>query len=238
MNDERREELAALAALDFLDEAELRELRNAGGDAGKLKREFAETWARVALDAPAVPPPARLKAEIMAQLPGRAREAKIVPFSQWIPYAIAACLMVLGISQATQIVGLKSQVRDLESGVAQLRSNALSDLRVADVPEAAAGQANPALASTHVEVAWSPSQHCGVVSTEGLPAAPPDRDYELWVLDPKAPTPISAGLLSGSRSFTAPPVSTSQPGFAISLEPRGGMPTPTGPILFAVAPGQ
>jgi len=246
MTDERREELAALAALGFLDEAEQRELRNAGGEsggeAGQLTREFVETWARIALEAPAVPPPARLKAEILAQLPARSREAKIIPFSQWIPYAIAACLMILGITQATQIIGLKSQLRDLQSiassEVAQLRTNALIDLRLDNVPKAPAGQADPAYASSEVVVAWSPSQHSGEVSTENLPPAPPGSDYELWVLDPKAPAPIPEGPVSGSRSFTASSVTTPDPGFAISLEPRGGSPTVTGPILFAVAPGR
>ena len=42
----------------------------------------------------------------------------------------------------------------------------------------------------------------------------------------------------GGRSFDVDLISTTQPGFAISLEPSGGVPAPTGPILFAVAPGQ
>jgi len=86
-------------------------------------------------------------------------------------------------------------------------------------------------------VAWDPYQERGVVAMEDLPAAPAGYDYELWVLDPAAEAPLGAGLLAGPRSFTVKPVSTPSPGFAISLEPGGGSPEPTGPILFAVAPG-
>jgi anti-sigma-K factor RskA len=57
------------------------------------------------------------------------------------------------------------------------------------------------------------------------------------VLDPQALAPVNAGVITASRSFAVQPVGTQSPGFAISLEPSGGRPEPTGPILFAVAPG-
>jgi anti-sigma-K factor RskA len=41
----------------------------------------------------------------------------------------------------------------------------------------------------------------------------------------------------GQRFVAVRPMDTPGPGFAISLEPTGGMPEPTGAILFAVAPG-
>jgi anti-sigma-K factor RskA len=72
---------------------------------------------------------------------------------------------------------------------------------------------------------------------QDLLAAPAGHDYQLWVLDPNALGPISAGLITGARSFDAQQITTDNPGFAISLEPAGGSPEPTGPILFAVAPG-
>jgi anti-sigma-K factor RskA len=58
------------------------------------------------------------------------------------------------------------------------------------------------------------------------------------VLDPHAANPISAGMVSHSRTFAVRKISMPNPGFALSLEPAGGMPEPTGPILFAVAPGE
>ena len=159
--------------------------------------------------------------------------SKIAPLAPWMPYTIAACLMILGISQAWQILGLKSQLLAARQDAARLReSNALIGLRLTEL------QAQDAsYASSKIIVAWDSYQKRGVVAPQNLPASPAGHDYQLWVLDPAAEAPISAGLITGSRPFTVTPVSTPNPGFALSLEPSGGSPEPTGPILFAVAPG-
>jgi hypothetical protein len=154
-------------------------------------------------------------------------------FPRRLPYGIAACLMILGISQTRQILDLKSQLLAARTDATRLReSNALTGLRLATLEAKDASYA-----SSQIAVAWDPYQHRGVVAMENLPAAAAGHDYQLWVLDPAAEAPISAGLLTASRPFTVQPVSTPSPGFAISLEPAGGSPEPTGPILFAVAPG-
>src|ERR1700677_2390311 len=175
MNNERLEELAALHALGFLDESEEREVRAA--NAKLLVGEFDETAARLALDAPSITPPPSLKQDIMRQLPTQGVPANIISFSHWIPYAIAACLMLLGIGQAVQIVNLKSQMQKDESTLvaenSRLReSNALKDLRLAELQEGTAAQSDPSYASSHVLVAWDPVQHRGMVSMQALPAPP------------------------------------------------------------------
>jgi len=163
----------------------------------------------------------------------RNASAKIIPFSHWFPCAIAVCLMMLGIAQAVQIRGLKSQLAASLSDASRLReSNALIGLRLATLEAKDASYA-----TSKIMVAWDPYQHRGVVSMQGLPAPPAGHDYQLWVLDPGAEAPLSAGLITDSRPFAVSPVSTPSPGFAISLEPSGGSPELTGPILFAVAPG-
>src|ERR1700677_649420 len=148
MTDERREELAALAAMHFLDATEQRELQAAYGE--DLVREFSDIYDELTLTAPAVPPPPELKGRIMDQLSGSAASSKIVPFVNWVPYAIAACLMLLGIGQAVQISGLRAQARALQANLDvtvneanRLRdSYAMKDLELADLPEAAGAQTN------------------------------------------------------------------------------------------------
>jgi hypothetical protein len=175
MSSERLNELAALHALDFLDEAEKKELLNSGED--ELIRDFAETAALLAYDAPEVPPSPALKAQIMGRLPKHRAPSRIIAFTQWMPYAIAACLMVLGIVQAQRIFVLKAHVRQMKAGlladdteVNHLRtSNALKDLRLAMLQEGAAAQANAAYASSHIMVAWDPAQHRGMLSMKNLP---------------------------------------------------------------------
>jgi anti-sigma-K factor RskA len=242
-NPSRLEELAALHALDLLETQAMRELLDAAGqdrEVDALLRDYEETAALLAYEAPQILPPPALRGRILRELPGRAASAKIVSFSAWVPYAIAACLMALGISQALQIVALKSQVVAFQSrliatgnDVFRLRqSNALIGLRLATLEAK-----DVAYSASKIMVAWDPYQHRGVVSMQNLPTPPAGHDYQLWVLDPGAEAPISAGLITDSRSFEVKPVSTSTPGFAVSLEPSGGRPEPTGPILFAVAPG-
>ncbi len=79
---------------------------------------------------------------------------------------------------------------------------------------------------------WSRAQ--GLVFTaSNLPAAPSGRVYQLWVLSSQ-PAPMSAGLMkpdaNGRVSATIKtPVDMPQPvAMAVTLEPEGGVPAPTG----------
>jgi anti-sigma-K factor RskA len=174
-----------------------------------------------------------LHSMVNANNSARREASQIIPFAPWAPHAIAACLMALGIFQAWQIVTLKAQLLAARADAARLReSNALVGLRLAMLEAKDASYA-----SSTIMVAWDPYQHQGVVAMQNLPAPPAGHAYQLWVLDPAAEAPVNAGLLTGSRPFIVKPVSTPNPGFAISLEPGEGSPEPTGPILFAVAPG-
>ena len=235
---ERLDELAALYAIDQLDEAGRRELLDAAArdpQVDALIRAYVETAALLAHDAPPVAPRPGLRLEIMHALPKRETSARsnILPFSHWMPYAIAACLMGLGIMQGQQITGLKSQLTASQSDANRLReSNAYIGMKLTELQAKDA-----AYNSSKILVAWDPNEHRGVVSMQALPAPPAGHDYQLWVLDPGAPAPVSAGLLTDSRSFSTKPITSAAPGFAVSLEPAGGVPEPTGPILFAIAPG-
>jgi anti-sigma-K factor RskA len=230
------EDLAALHAVDFLDDAARKELLDAAQrdpEIEALVRDFVETASLLAHEAPQVEPPPGLRQKILRQLPEHRATSKIISFPQWIPYAVAAGLMILGISQVKQIIALKSQLADTRADASRLReSNALIGLRLATLEAKDASYT-----SSKVMVAWDSYRNQGVVAMDNLPAAPAGHDYQLWVLDPAAEAPISAGLITGARSFAVKPVSTPNPGFAVSLEPTGGSPEPTGPILFAVAPG-
>jgi anti-sigma-K factor RskA len=76
-----------------------------------------------------------------------------------------------------------------------------------------------------------------VFTAAHLPAAPPGRVYQLWFIAGK--TPVSAGLLAspnaqGSLTTTiATPVDLPNPdALAVSIEPAGGSPGPTGDIYL------
>jgi len=70
-----------------------------------------------------------------------------------------------------------------------------------------------------------------------LPPLPPDRVYQLWLLTRGAP--VSAGLFrpdpqgNVTAAFDPIPDAPVPVGFAVSLEPEGGVPAPTGAIYLA-----
>ena len=85
---------------------------------------------------------------------------------------------------------------------------------------------------------WSPQDQRGVLLIESLPALPAAQAYQLWILDPKTPSPISAGVLppstTGSFRYPFAPstrVETAER-FAISIERKGGALTPSGRIVL------
>jgi anti-sigma-K factor RskA len=75
-----------------------------------------------------------------------------------------------------------------------------------------------------------------VVAANNLPALRPGRTYQVWML-PKSGAPISAGLLTPDSAGVATVAYETAPGLsapgavAVSEEPAGGVPAPTGAIV-------
>jgi hypothetical protein len=83
-------------------------------------------------------------------------------------------------------------------------------------------------------VVWHPPTRTGVLLASGLPQIPRNRVYELWAIAGKEPVP--AGIFdvdsAGQAFLKLPPLAGSRPfdKFAVTLEPAGGVPKPTGPM--------
>jgi anti-sigma-K factor RskA len=78
----------------------------------------------------------------------------------------------------------------------------------------------------------------GVVlySTEQLPALPAQKTYQMWLV-PTNGAPISAGIFQSEDSVRGllsaqVPANTMPKAFAVTVEPAGGVPQPTGPKLL------
>jgi anti-sigma-K factor RskA len=76
-----------------------------------------------------------------------------------------------------------------------------------------------------------------VLYSANLPALPPDKSYQMWLV-PATGAPISAGLLGpgghawGNLWTAQVPANTQAKAFAVTIEPVGGMPQPTGPKVL------
>jgi anti-sigma-K factor RskA len=131
-----------------------------------------------------------------------------------------------------------TRVRSLEQQVARLQADARTAVQTRSVLAAvdlsrvdlAGKELSPAATG---RVFWSPT-HGLVFAATNLPALPPGRVYQLWVV---ADTPISAGIGTpagnGEMSVVSSPSAPPKPkAFALTVEPEGGSPAPTTPILL------
>lgn len=124
---------------------------------------------------------------------------------------------------------IESESESLRTQVAELKQqNDLSNARVAVLGSLM--KKNPDARAASV---WSSEKQSGVLVVENLPALPPGRDYQLWVLDPTKGAPISAGVFqvdskgAARVAFTAVETVTDPAQFAVTEEPKGGLPAPT-----------
>jgi anti-sigma-K factor RskA len=83
-------------------------------------------------------------------------------------------------------------------------------------------------------VVMSHRMHALAFSSAGLPALPPSRGYELWLMGPSGGRP-AAMLPRPAHGMTSPVIATGiRPGDMVELtvEPAGGAPRPTtAPVL-------
>ncbi len=132
------------------------------------------------------------------------------------------------------LAGAEQRAQVAEQDVTRVRANlaVLTTPDVRPVPLAPNVGAPGATARTFV----SPSR--GVLfAASNMPALTPERRYQLWFLTGSGP--VSAGLLESDAQgnvtgrFDVPPSVGDPRAFAVSIEPRGGVTSPTGPIVLA-----
>lgn len=86
---------------------------------------------------------------------------------------------------------------------------------------------------------WNPMEQEGMLKVANLPMPASDKDYELWMMDAQYTVPVCCGVIAMDAStgeahvmFKAMKPIKSVTKFAISLERKGGMPEPHGPIVM------
>lgn len=90
-------------------------------------------------------------------------------------------------------------------------------------------------------IVWDTDKQEGKIRLEKIPPVPANRDYQLWVIDKKTQSPVSAGVLKVDARggvfavFKPAEPMSSAARFAISIEALGGVPNKSadGPVIFA-----
>jgi anti-sigma-K factor RskA len=226
---EQLEEQASLYVLGLLEggEASAFELRlQADAELRALVDQLDAAAAAVAHSAPSRALPPELRDRVLAQM----QSGKTVAFlhrSNWIPWAIAACLALTCAYLIADRGGLRKRITHLEE------RNILSHIQIASLSskmENAPG--------ANAVVVWDEKKQRGVLKVIKLPRNEEDRDYQLWLVDPRYKDPVDGGVFhvanDGSLRVPFQPASPVREakGFAISLERKGGVTKAEGPIVL------
>jgi len=175
--------------------------------------------------------------------PGQASPAPTKGFWRgWILVPVTAALVILTVWEwrdnqrlAKDLAGANHRIVEManERQRAEMLVDFLSAADTTSVKLAAETE------KTSGMVRYNPRQGM-VVYTAELPALPVDKIYQMWLV-PKTGAPISAGIFApgphGTRQlWTATvPLNTEVKAFAVTIEPAGGVPQPTGPKVLVGA---
>lgn len=160
----------------------------------------------------------------------------------WLGWVATVAMIVFALSLWREDISLKAMLASARSGQAE-SARQLDELRriAAPIIEPQAQRV------TLVAVKTSPqpqgkafylrSRNSLVFLASNMPALPPEKAYELWLI-PTSGNPIPAGVFKpdarGSASVVDPPLppGTEAKAFAITVEDQAGSEKPTTPILM------
>jgi anti-sigma-K factor RskA len=253
VHSQRHEELLALVALGMPLGAEAEELEShlAGGcpACDELLAEWRVAGTALAAEVLPVAPAPELRSRILGALgPPRApARPRFAAARRVLAVAAALLLVAVGLddgrlrrereelrSRSADLAG-RLQGAEMELAARALRARVLESddvqmmqLRGKDPQPSARGR-----------LFWSPKARRGVLVATSLAALPPERQYELWVF--LKGKPVNAGVFDVDAEGRALFESTAFPepeaqNFAVTVEPRGGVPAPTGPVILVGSP--
>jgi anti-sigma-K factor RskA len=142
--------------------------------------------------------------------------------SIFVPWLAAAASLAIATAFGAYTIAQRHNASEAQSFVVVMTAD---DLQRVDL----AGQ--PAAPGAAARAFWSRS-HGLIFTASKLPPLPSGRTYQVWII--AGQTPIGAGLvkpaIDGSvrAYFDAPPGLVRAAAFAVTIEPDGGMPAPTG----------
>ncbi len=200
------------------------------------------------------PSPALRARVLAAAVSSRQPTARPRSAPAFIPWLAAAASLVLAFGLTIYTGQLRSRISVLEDELRDARARAdATERQLADAQRTAAGALTSVSVLTSPDVArvdlagqtiapkasarafWSRSR--GMVFTaSNLPPLPAGRIYQLWVVTAQAP--ISAGLLTPDATgnvsdiFNTPQDLPQPVAMAVTIEPAGGVPAPTGAMYL------
>ncbi len=252
----RIEELLPAYALGALDGEDLRELEaHLDGDCAECRRQL-ELWNRdlewIAASVEPLPPSDTTRARILRLAAGTPQASPRLP--RWMYFA-AAALLLLSVWGVAGQLRMRGEVQRLAAERARLARQVEALDREVDLARAEARQAAQALqilaapsvrsvvlaglgptpgAAGHTYV--NPQTRDALFYAFNLPRLEEDKTYQLWFI--AGGKPVSAGTFSvdarGTARVRVEKVSDVKEiqAWAVTIEPRGGVPQPTGAMVL------
>lgn len=247
MNHDEWLERAELYALGALDSEELRDFEHhlARGCAECEERldDCREALARAAASLEPVAPPPRVKAELLRRIGAESNGAKKTRALTWSwPIgigALAAAGLVFVLSW--QLIDTRKKLEDAQNRLGVLASEETQHKEVMEFlsnPEVRIVSLSgvPPTSGGKAQLMWDPVARKGILMTTGLPQTPAEKAYELWGLAGSESVPAGVFTVNeqGQVVFRLPKLPETQPfdKFAVTLEPSGGVPKATGPVVL------
>lgn len=251
------EALCAGYVLDALTDEENRVfekmLRDATPEQIQLFEEMMEIRDELALVSEPKSPSARVEENIMAIISDDDDESdfpddsdgsqNIIPM--WAYQAAAAILLIASLSFAYMMFDLSEQVDSQIAQITELQSQLerqeqlLTVLSAREITLVNMDGLEPS-PEGYGKILWDSDNGEAVLQLANLPAPPQDKDYQLWLIK-EGQNPISAGVFnfdqpSADLFFRVEQLneepSTLSNSFAVTLEPKGGVPQPTGDMFL------
>jgi anti-sigma-K factor RskA len=188
-------------------------------------------------------PPARIKERLLHQInPVVAPSIRESARLRWFPWSISAGAFAaagLLFMLTWNLYTTRQELQRLQNEVASIQAGSTlheTSIQFLSDPDARSAHLKGLAPSPDAmgHLLWNPETGKGVLITMGLPKNTPDKVYELWAIAGDEPVP--AGTFSVEDKphtllkIPSLPQGKSFDKFAVTLEPAGGVPKPTGPM--------
>jgi len=220
----------ALAALDAGDERALNEHLAGCAECRRDMAEWEETAAKLALSAKPMEPSPQVREKILNKIRAEKSPSKVLPFPsprRTIWGAIAAVLLFGAL--LVSVIVLWQQNRELR------RQNQFAELLTAPGSRIAELSGTNEAPGSTAKLAYDKNGRAFLIAN-GLPQAPEGKEYQLWYIVDNKPLPGKTFATDnsghGRLEDQVPEAARQSAIFAITLEPAGGVRTPTGAIYL------
>lgn len=213
-------------------------------------RESSETFSDIGRAATPMIPPAHVRDALMQRVATSPRPRRF-RWQRWAIGTAAAVFAGVAFTAGVMTARYQAQLGGIQRQAAAIRdqlrreqltlrdevagARAVTELLRDPATRVVVLNGLPAAPGATGRVVWH-EKAGGRLYVTGLPTPPPGKTYELWTISGATPKP--AGTFDvDSRGGAVRAVAPAEDGpvkvFAITLEPEGGVPAPTGPMVLA-----